>query len=84
MSLSLGTDCVWAVDDSGGVHLRLGSLSPPSDHGLPVWVPVDPAGVTDNCKIVSVACSTEVYPFMLGTNSLDMTQNIISMIFGHI
>ena len=60
MSLSLGTDCVWAVDDAGGVHLRLGSLSPPSDHGLPVWVPVDPAGITDNCKIVSVACSTEV------------------------
>jgi len=64
VSLDLGKDCVWAVDDQGDVYLRLGSLSPPSNqsHSLPAWVQVDPGekqNIDQGAKIVTVVCSTE-------------------------
>ena len=52
------TGHVWAVDSSGGVYLRLGSLEPPpSGKVSPSWLPVDAYGVVEGARIVQVLSS---------------------------
>ena len=69
VSLALGSDCVWAADHQGNVHLRLGALSPPSANAVPAWVQVDPGDrltvYEEEVKIVTVVCSTEVTFYLL-------------------
>ena len=58
MSVSVASPgVVWAVDDEGGVHMRLGPLDPPPDqHAAPAWLQVNTEGTSD--KIQTVVCSS--------------------------
>ena len=65
LSISLGTDQAWAVDDEGCVYMRLGSLLPPPAHASPAWLPVDQAlagqtRVAEGAQLVQVVCSLQV------------------------
>ena len=65
LSISLGTEQAWAVDDEGGVYMRLGSLLPPPAHASPAWLPVDQAldgqsRVSEGAQLVQVVCSSQV------------------------
>ena len=52
------TGHVWAVDTSGCVYLRMGSLdTPPSCKVSPSWLPVDTQGVAEGVRIVQVVSS---------------------------
>ena len=52
------TGHVWAVDTSGSVYLRMGSLDPPpSCQVSPSWLPVDTQGVAEGVRIVQVVSS---------------------------
>eukprot|EP00090_Calanus_glacialis_P016034 TRINITY_DN25151_c0_g1_i1.p1 TRINITY_DN25151_c0_g1~~TRINITY_DN25151_c0_g1_i1.p1 ORF type:complete len:1282 (+),score=279.61 TRINITY_DN25151_c0_g1_i1:471-4316(+) len=64
LSISLGTDQAWAVDDEGGVYMRLGSLLPPPAHASPAWLPVDQAldgqsRISEGAQLVQVVCSNQ-------------------------
>ena len=52
------TGHVWAVDTSGCVYLRMGSLDPPPSCKVsPSWLPVDTQGVAEGVRIVQVVSS---------------------------
>ena len=62
LSISLGQDQAWAVDDEGGVHMMLGSLLPPPSHAAPAWIPVEhgQGEITEGAQLVQVICSGQV------------------------
>ena len=50
---------VWAVDDTGQVFMRLGSLRPPPAHAVPVWLPLPSEdGLAEDVRMVEVVCSS--------------------------
>ena len=53
--LSCGTLNVWAVDQKGGVHLRIGVTAPTNQLLNPAWVPVDGMPQTIGAKFMRVA-----------------------------
>jgi hypothetical protein len=61
LSVSIGTEQAWAVDEEGGVYLRLGSLLPPPGHASPAWLPVDQdqARVVEGAQLVQVVSSLQ-------------------------
>ena len=63
LSLSDQPGQVWAVEETGQVYLRLGSLDLPPDHAMPVWVGLDrEQEVEDELgeegRLVEVVCSS--------------------------
>jgi len=65
LSVCLGLDQAWAVDDRGCVYMRLGSLQPPPAHASPAWLPVDQAlgsqsMISEGAQLVQVVCSNQV------------------------
>ena len=50
---------VWAVDSTGQVYMRLGSLHPPPAHAVPVWLPLPrEETLPEDCRMVEVVVSS--------------------------